>query len=81
MKTQLSIGPVGLLTLLFVTLKLCGVLAWSWWWVLSPLWLVLLGALAVGVLAGVLVWLGRPRTPQERIAALCGKVSRHYRKS
>lgn len=31
-----------LLTLLFVGLKLAGVgqvAVWSWWWVLSPLWL------------------------------------------
>lgn len=28
-----------ILTLLFLTLKLCGVIAWSWWWVMSPLWI------------------------------------------
>ena len=28
------------LALIFITLKLCGVITWSWWWVLSPLWLV-----------------------------------------
>lgn len=28
-----------LLTVLFVALKLCGKIDWSWWWVLSPLWL------------------------------------------
>ncbi len=26
-----------LLTVLFVALKLCGVIDWSWWWVLSPI--------------------------------------------
>ena len=34
-----SIGFVGLLTLVFITLKLTGVIAWSWWWVLAPLWI------------------------------------------
>ena len=29
-----------LLTLLFVALKLTGHIDWSWWWVLSPLWIV-----------------------------------------
>lgn len=29
----------GLLTVLFVGLKLAGVIAWSWWWVLSPIWI------------------------------------------
>lgn len=28
-----------LLSILFITLKLTGVIAWSWLWVLSPLWL------------------------------------------
>jgi hypothetical protein len=30
---------VGLLTIAFVVLKLCHVIDWSWWWVLSPLWI------------------------------------------
>jgi len=34
-----GIGFPGLLTVLFVGLKLTGAIAWSWWWVLSPLWL------------------------------------------
>ncbi len=29
----------GALTILFVGLKLGNVIDWSWWWVLSPLWL------------------------------------------
>lgn len=28
-----------LLTVLFIGLKLVGSITWSWWWVLSPLWL------------------------------------------
>lgn len=31
-----GIGFVGLLTLVFITLKLTGFIDWSWWWVLSP---------------------------------------------
>jgi hypothetical protein len=27
------------LTTTFIVLKLCNVIAWSWWWVLSPLWI------------------------------------------
>lgn len=34
-----GIGLLGLLTLIFITLKLTGVIGWSWWWVLSPLWI------------------------------------------
>jgi len=34
-----GIGFVGVLTIVFVVLKLVGVISWSWWWVLSPLWI------------------------------------------
>jgi hypothetical protein len=44
-----GIGFGGLLTILFVALKLTGVIAWSWWWVLSPLWIgLLVAALLIG---------------------------------
>lgn len=36
-----GIGFFGLLTIVFITLKLTGYIAWSWWWVLAPLWLPL----------------------------------------
>lgn len=34
-----GIGFAGLLTILFVALKLLHKIGWSWWWVLSPLWI------------------------------------------
>lgn len=34
-----GISFIGLLTVVFIVLKLCGVIAWSWWWVLSPIWI------------------------------------------
>lgn len=34
-----GIGFVGLLTIVFITLKLLGKITWSWWWVLSPVWI------------------------------------------
>lgn len=33
-----GLGLCQLLTVIFATLKLCGKIDWSWWWVLSPLW-------------------------------------------
>jgi len=36
-----GIGLTGMLTVLFVGLKLMHYIDWSWWWVLSPLWLPL----------------------------------------
>jgi len=53
-----GIGFVGLLTILFIGLKLTGHIQWSWLWVLSPIWItlaivvvLLLMAVAVAVIA------------------------------
>ena len=32
----------GVLLVVFIVLKLVGVITWSWWWVLSPLWISLI---------------------------------------
>jgi ABC-type antimicrobial peptide transport system permease subunit len=42
--TNGGIGFVGLLTIVFITLKLIPdekghIIDWSWWWVLSPIWI------------------------------------------
>lgn len=34
-----GIGFFGLLTIVFIVLKLLGIIEWSWVWVLSPLWI------------------------------------------
>ena len=34
-----GIGFYGLLTVALIVLKLTSVIAWSWWWVLAPMWL------------------------------------------
>lgn len=54
-----GIGFGGLLTVLFIGLKLTHYIDWSWWWVLSPLWIgvaVMLSILAIfGIIALVAV--------------------------
>ncbi len=45
-----GLGFAGLLTIVFITLKLTHVIDWSWWWVISPIWIGLLATiLAVGI--------------------------------
>lgn len=34
-----GIGFTGLLTIVFIVLKLLGKITWSWVWVLSPIWI------------------------------------------
>lgn len=36
-----GIGFTGVLTIVFIILKLCNVISWSWLWVLSPMWISL----------------------------------------
>ena len=50
MSTNGGIGFLGALTILFTALKLTHVIDWSWWWVLSPIWIpvaVVLGIIAI----------------------------------
>ena len=57
-----GIGFVGLLTIVFIVLKLTEYIDWSWWWVLSPLWIVpalFLIAFTVLGLAWLIGWLFR----------------------
>ena len=41
----------GLLTILFIGLKLTGHISWSWVWVLAPLWI----SLAIGLTLAVIM--------------------------
>ena len=38
-KASGGIGFGGLLTIVFIVLKLTKVIDWSWWWVTCPLWI------------------------------------------
>lgn len=50
--TSSGIGFTGLLTIVFITLKLTGYINWSWVWVLSPIWISLsLALILIAVLA------------------------------
>lgn len=50
-----GIGFTTPLTLLFITLKLLGKIDWSWWWVLSPLWIT--AAIVIVILVGVGIYI------------------------
>lgn len=43
-------GFPGVLTLIFITLKLLGKIDWSWLWVLSPIWIqIVIVLLVIGI--------------------------------
>lgn len=51
-----DLGLVGALACVFITLKLCGQVDWSWWWVLAPLWMpaaLFLGVAAIALMLAI----------------------------
>lgn len=58
--TSGGIGFLGLLEVIFITLKILDVKPigdWSWWWVTSPLWIgVAITLLVLGVIAAIEIW-------------------------
>ena len=58
----LGLGTV--LFLIFLVLKLCNVIDWSWWWVTSPLWISFI--LYVLIIVGVFVYYYLEETSTER---------------
>ena len=49
-----GIGFCGLLTIVFIVLKLLGKIDWSWLWVLSPLWIVWAICLIILLIWGII---------------------------
>lgn len=49
-------GFSSLLQVAFIVLKLTHVIDWSWWWVLSPIWvtiaILLIGVLVICIISG-----------------------------
>ncbi len=48
---------VDLLTLAFIVLKLCGVIEWSWIWVLSPMWIGIAITVVLSAIIGLVTGL------------------------
>ena len=48
-----GVGFYGLLTILFIGLKLTGYITWSWLWVLSPTWVPLAIVLVILLFVGL----------------------------
>ena len=48
-----GVGFVGLLQVALIVLKLCGIINWSWWWILAPAWITA----ATGVLLLIIAFI------------------------
>lgn len=49
-----SVGIGTIILTIFITLKLCGVINWSWFWVLSPLWIGFILAIILIIIAVII---------------------------
>lgn len=57
-----GISLSGLTFIVFLVLKLCGVIDWSWWWVTAPLWgpfALLIAGLFIYIMIAVIIALVR----------------------
>ena len=50
---SMSLGTI--LGIVFIILKLCKVINWSWWWVTAPFWIEACIGLLVLVLIGIIM--------------------------
>jgi fatty acid desaturase len=52
---SVNVGPgfLGILGLIFITLKLTDYIDWSWWWVLAPIWIPFALVAFVFVIVGI----------------------------
>ena len=54
--TNTALSLDSILTIVFVILKLTKVIDWSWWWVLSPIWIAFILWLVPVIIIGIKVW-------------------------
>lgn len=57
-----GIGFFGILQIIFIVLKLCNLIHWSWIWVLSPIWI----SLAMSIILIIVVLFSVRRSNHEK---------------
>lgn len=67
------------LLLAFIVLKLCKVIDWSWWWVLSPFWIGVILMVAANFMIELGKRLKQPRTDREKAADACDRIAEYYK--
>lgn len=67
-RVSVNIGPgfLGILGLIFITLKLTHYIDWSWWWVLAPIWIPFAFVAVVLVIVGI-AWVADAKAVMKRM--------------
>jgi hypothetical protein len=56
-----GIGFCGLLTIVFIVLKLLGKISWSWLWVVSPIWIPVSLVVLIFCIMGIVILSGKKK--------------------
>ena len=56
---MIGVGLCDLLLVLFIGLKLGGVIDWSWWWVTAPFWGQFVIGFVILVIAFIIITIGK----------------------
>jgi hypothetical protein len=57
-----GVSAIGLLGILFIGLKLCNVIDWSWWWVTAPFWGPFVVVMVFIIIYGIYLWVEYARS-------------------
>lgn len=55
-KTSSGLSMGSLLQVAFIVLKMCGIINWSWWWVLAPTWVTFALIVLVAIVQIAMIW-------------------------
>ena len=58
MEKSSGIGFCGLLTIVFIVLKLLKVINWSWLWVLAPIWIPIIITIMIVIITFIIAKMG-----------------------
>jgi hypothetical protein len=65
MKNSKNLSASGLLFIVFLLLKLTGLINWSWWWVTSPLWIPIVFAFSISIFLLIFALVHREKSLEE----------------
>lgn len=66
-QTAIGLSVPVVVFVVFLTLKLCKVITWSWWWITSPLWLMVAITLVAILISMVIIVLRVRKHNRRRI--------------
>ena len=70
-------GFIGLLTIAFIVLKICNIIDWSVWWVLSPIWIPVAFVILIVIIISI-IWLIKKKAETKKHKARLDELKNKY---